>query len=211
MIKGAIFDLDGTLLDSMSIWDTIGNDYLRSLGIETKENLAETFRTFTLEQSAEYYRTHYGITLSACEIINGINDMIADFYRNTVPLKKGVAEFLEKLSQKNIKMCIATVTDRQLAEAALIRLNIRNYFTGIFTTAEVGSGKSSPQIYRATLDWLGTEKWETLVFEDTYHALMTAKNDGFPVVAVYDEHETRQTEIRKISDYYIIDYVRAAI
>ncbi len=211
MIKGAIFDLDGTLLDSMSIWDTIGNDYLCSLGIETKENLAETFKTFTLEQSAEYYRTHYGVPLSTPEIISGINNMIGNFYRNTVPIKNGVAEFLEKLSQKNIKMCIATVTDKQLAEAALIRLNIRNYFTEIFTATEVGCGKSSPQIYRAALACLGTKKRETLVFEDTYHALMTAKSDGFPVAAVYDKHETRQTEIRKNSDYYITDYVRAAI
>ena len=64
MMRGAIFDLDGTLLDSMSIWDTIGEDYLRSLGIEPRENLAETFKTFTLEESAEYYRAHYGVTLS---------------------------------------------------------------------------------------------------------------------------------------------------
>lgn len=211
MIKGAIFDLDGTLLDSMSLWDTIGNDYLRSLGIETTENLAETFKTFTLEQAAQYYRTRYSVPLSAREIIAGINDMIGDFYRSAVPMKRGVAEFLEQLSQKQIKMCIATVTDRQLAEDALIRLNIRNYFTEIFTTAEVGCGKTSPQIYRAALACLGTEKQETLVFEDTYHALMTAKNDGFLVAAVYDAHETRQTEMQKNSDYYITDYVRAAI
>lgn len=211
MITGAIFDLDGTLLDSMSLWDTIGNDYLRSLGIETTENLAETFKTFTLEQSAQYYRTHYGVPLSTREIISNINDMIGNFYRNTIPMKNGVAEFLEKLSQKNIKMCIATVTDRDLAEATLIRLNIRNYFTGIFTTAEAGCGKSSPQIYRTALAHLGTKKHETLVFEDTYHALMTAKNYGFPVIAVYDQHETRQTEMQKNSDYYITDFARAAI
>ena len=211
MMEGAIFDLEGTLLDSMSIWDTIGNDYLRALGIEANENLAETFKTFTLEQSAEYYRAHYGIALSVCEIINGINAMIEDFYRNTAPLKKGVAEFLDRLSRKNIKMCIATVTDKQLAEAALNRLNIRSYFTDVFTTAEAGCGKSSPQIYRMALSRLGTEKQETFVFEDTYHALLTAKKDGFPVVAVYDAHETQQTEIRKIANHYIDDYVNAAI
>ncbi len=117
MIKGAIFDLDGTLLDSMSIWDTIGRDYLRSLGIEPKENLAETFKTFTLEQSAEYYRTHYGVTLSVDEIIYGVNGMIEDFYRDTVPLKKGAAKFLESLFRSGVKMCIATVTNKHLVEA----------------------------------------------------------------------------------------------
>lgn len=211
MIKGAIFDLDGTLLDSMWIWDTIGEDYLRSLGIEPRESLAEAFKTFTLEQSAEYYRTNYGVTLSVDEIVNGVNNMIEDFYRNTVQLKKGVRELLERLSQSNIKMCVATVTDRYLAEGALTRLGVRSYFSEIFTTAEVGCGKGSPQIYRTALAHLGTEKSEAVVFEDAYHALMTAKNDGFYVAAVYDMHESMQDEMKANGDYYITDYETAKI
>ena len=206
MIKGAIFDLDGTLLDSMSIWDTIGEDYLRSLGIEPRENLAEAFKTFTLEESAEYYRNHYGVTLSVAEIVDGINRMIEDFYRNTVSLKKGVSEFLERLAKGGVKMCIATVTDKYLAEAALTRLKVRQHFGEIFTTAEVGCGKNDPKIYRTALAYLGTEKHETLVFEDVLHALMTAKNDGFPTAAVYDKHELRQAEMKANGDYYITDY-----
>ena len=206
MIKGAIFDLDGTLLDSMFIWDTIGEIYLRSLGIEPRENLAETFKTFTLEESAEYYRTHYGVTLSVAEIVDSVNGMVEDLYRNTVPLKKGVYEFLAKLSTGGVKMCVATVTDKYLVKAALTRLNIGQYFGEIFTTAEVGSGKSEPKIYRTALAYLGTKKSETLVFEDVLHALMTAKNDGFPTAAVYDEHESRQTEMKANGDYYITDY-----
>ena len=206
MIKGAIFDLDGTLLDSMSIWDTIGEDYLHSLGIEPRENLAETFKTFTLEESAEYYRTHYGVTLSVEEIVNGVNGMIEDFYRNTVPLKNGVLEFLAGLSEKGVKMCIATVTDKYLAEAALTRLKVRQYFGEIFTTAEVGCGKNDPTIYRTALAYLGTEKSETLVFEDALHALMTAKNDGFSTVAVYDVHEENQAELKAVADRYIDNF-----
>jgi HAD superfamily hydrolase (TIGR01509 family) len=206
MIKGAIFDLDGTLLDSMSIWDTIGEIYLRSLGIEPRENLAETFKTFTLEESAEYYRTHYGVTLSVGEIVDGVNGMIEDLYRNTVPLKNGVAEFLERLWKNGVKMCVATVTDRYLVEAALTRLQVRQYFGEIFTSAEVGCGKNEPTIYRVALDYLGTDKRETLVFEDVLHALMTAKGDGFPVAAVYDEHEERQEELKEIADLYITDF-----
>ena len=206
MIKGAIFDLDGTLLDSMSIWDTIGEDYLRSLGIEPRENLAETFKTFTLEESAEYYRTHYGVTLSVAEIVDGVNRMIEDFYKNTVPLKKGVSEFLAGLSKAGVRMCIATVTDKYLVEAALKRLGVRGYFSEIFTTAEVGCSKNKPTIYRTALDHLGTPKSETVVFEDTLHALMTAKNDGFPVVAVYDKHEKNQERLKEIADIYIEDF-----
>ena len=206
MIKGAIFDLDGTLLDSMSIWDTIGEDYLHSLGIEPRENLAETFKTFTLEESAEYYRTHYGVNLSVEEIVNGVNGMIEDFYRNTVHLKKGVFEFLSGLSEKGVKMCIATVTDKYLAEAALTRLKVRQYFGEIFTTAEVGCGKNDPTIYRTALAYLGTEKSETLVFEDALHALMTAKNDCFSTVAVYDVHEENQAELKAVADRYIDNF-----
>jgi HAD superfamily hydrolase (TIGR01509 family) len=209
MIKGAIFDLDGTLLDSMSIWGTIGEDYLRSLGIEPRENLAKTFKTFTLEESAEYYRTHYGVTLSVGEIVSGVNGMIEDFYRNTVPLKNGVSEFLAKLSKDGVRMCIATVTDKYLAEAALTRLNVRQYFGEIFTTAEVGCGKNHPTIYRVALTYLGTSKDKTVVFEDTLHALLTAKNDGFAVAAVYDSHESRQDKLRSESDYYITSYQKS--
>lgn len=206
MIKGAIFDLDGTLLDSMSIWDTIGGDYLRSLGIEPREDLAEIFKTFTLEQSAEYYRAHYGVTLSVAEIVNGVNGMVEDFYRNTAPLKRGVRELLEGLSRNGVKMCVATVTDGYLVEAALERLEVREYFSEIFTTAEVGCDKTIPQIYRIALAHLGTGKSETVVFEDACHALMTAKNDGFLTAAVYDRHEEKQAEMRVAADYYITDY-----
>lgn len=101
MIKGAIFDLDGTLFDSMSIWSTIGNDYLLSLGIEPKENLAETFETFTLEESAEYYRSHYGVTLSISEIINGINDMLSDFLPKRSSIKKGRCRTTRKVFPKS--------------------------------------------------------------------------------------------------------------
>ena len=105
-----------------------------------------------------------------------------------------------------MKMCVATVTDKYLVEAALTRLQVRQYFGEIFTTAEVGCGKNHPTIYRVALDYLGTEKCETLVFEDAFHALMTAKGDGFPVAAVYDEHEVRQEELKEIADLYITDF-----
>lgn len=208
MIKGAIFDLDGTLLDSMYIWDTIGADYLRSLGIEPKEDLTETFKTFSLEQSAHYYREHYQVMLSVEEIINGVNDMVADYYINAVPLKSGVKEFLMKLQAHGVKMCIATVTDRHLVEAALKRCGVRGFFSEIFTCAQIGRSKEDPLIYRTAQEHLGTDKKETAVFEDSAHALKTAKTDGFLAVAVYDAHEDNQEELRRICDYYIEDFAK---
>ena len=208
MIKGAIFDFDGTLVDSMFIWDTFGEDYLRSLDIEPRENLAEAFKTFTLEQAAEYYREHYGVALSVNEIVDGVNEMVAKLYRTKVTLKDGVREFLEALKSQGVKMCVATVTDRPIVEDVLNRLGIRDFFTEIFTCAEVGYNKETPHIYRVALEALGTKKDETVVFEDALHALMTAKNDGFLVAAVYDKHEAKQIEMRSEADYYISDYER---
>jgi hydroxymethylpyrimidine kinase/phosphomethylpyrimidine kinase len=208
MIKGAIFDFDGTLVDSMFIWDTFGEDYLRTLGKEPKENLTETFKTFTLEQAAEYYREHYGVTLSVGEIVDGVNEMVAEIYRTKVALKKGVLEFLRDLRSKGVKMCVATVTDRPIVEDVLKKLGIRDFFTETFTCAEVGYNKETPHIYRVALEALGTKKDETVVFEDALHALMTAKNDGFTVAAVYDKHEAKQIEMRSEADYYISDYER---
>ncbi len=206
MIKGAIFDLDGTIIDSMFIWDTIGEEYLRSLSMVPKENLAEAFKTFTLHQAAEYYRSQYDIKLSIEEIVDGINHMVDEIYRTKVALKPGVSDFLKRLQRAGVKMCVASVTDRPIVEDVLKRLNVREYFSEIFTCAEVGYTKESPEIYRQALNHLGTPKTETVVFEDVLHAIKTAKDDGFQVAAVYDSRELRQEEVKEISDYYITDF-----
>ena len=206
MLKGAIFDFDGTLVDSMFIWETFGEDYLRSLGKVPKENLREVFATFTLEQAAEYYRKYYGVTLSVEEIVSGINEMVLQSYRTKVGLKPGVVELFEMLKNQGVKMCVATVTDRYVVEEVLVKLGVRKYVSEIFTCADVGFNKESPEIYRKALDYLKTEKTETVVFEDAFYALMTAKNDGFIVAGVYDKHEKNQVQMKANADYYISDY-----
>ena len=206
MIKGAIFDLDGTLLDSMFIWDTIGEEYLRSLGKEPHEDLKETFMTLTLEEAAVYYREHYGVTLSVKEIVDGVNAMVEQTYRTKVTLKPGIAEYLAWLKENGVRMCVATVTDRYLVEETLERLGVRHYFSEIFTCAEVGFGKDKPVIYQKALEHLETEKRDTYVFEDMLFALNTAKTDGFPTVGVYDRHEAHQDELKELADYYIFDF-----
>ncbi len=205
MIQGAIFDVDGTLLDSMSIWDTIGADYLRSIGYEPRENLNEVFKNMSLLQAAEYYRHEYGVTQSVEEIMDGVNAMLERFYNHDAPLKPGVEELLERLRRKEIKLCIATATDRYLVEAALERCGVLSYFDAIFTCGEVGHGKDEPVIFEAALRFLGTEKAKTVVFDDALYAIRTAKKAGFPVAAVYDSHEKAQAEIRALADLYLAD------
>ena len=206
MIKGAIFDLDGTLLDSMSLWENLSANYLRSLGKEPQENLKEIVNPLTVEQTAQYFIEHYGVTLSAEEIVKGINTVASDFYLNKAPAKKGIGELLESLRRCGIKMCVATVTDKKLCEAALSRLGLLSYFSAVFTCSDTGYTKSEPYLYRTALEFLGTEKSETAVFEDALYALKTAKNDGFYTVAVYDVHEKHQDELKALADMYITDY-----
>ena len=202
-ISGAIFDVDGTLLDSMSIWDTIGADYLRSIGYIPRENLNEIFKNMSLLQAAEYYRNEYGVTLRVEEIMSGVNAMLEQFYQYEAPLKPGAAELLARLRQNRVKLCIATATDRYLVEAALARCGVLSYFGEIFTCNGVGHGKDEPDIFEAALRFLGTERAETVVFDDALYAIRTAKEAGFPIAAVYDTHEKSQTEVRALSDFYL--------
>lgn len=211
MIKGAIFDLDGTLLDSMFIWDTIGEDYLRTLGKEPRENLKETFMTLTLEEAAEYYREHYAVAFSVREIVDGVNATVEKIYRTKVTPKPGVIDYLRLLKEKGVKMCVATATDRYLVEETLQRLGMLHCFSEIFTCAEIGYGKDKPIIYRKALEHLGTVKEETYVFEDALFALKTARADGFPTVGVYDRQEIRQDELKSFADYYIMDFADAIL
>ena len=204
-ISGAIFDVDGTLLDSMSIWDTIGENNLRSIGYEPREDLNEIFKNMSLHQAACYYQSEYGVKLSIDEIMGGVNAMLEQYYRYEAPLKSGIKELLALLRQRDVKMCIATATDRYLVEAALERCGVLSYFGEIFTCNEVGRGKDEPYIFEAALRFLGTEKAETVVFDDALYAIRTAKEAGFPVVAVCDSHEKSQDEIHALADVYLDD------
>ncbi len=202
-IRGAIFDVDGTLLDSLFIWDTIGEAYLRSLGYEPREDLNEVFKNMSLYQAACYYQREYGVTLSTDEIMRGVNVLLERFYRYEALLKPGAEELLVRLRESGVKLCIATVTDRYLVEEALKRCGILSCFDTVFTCNEVGHGKDEPHIFEAALSFLGTEKSETLVFEDALYALRTAKTAGFLVAAVCDSHEKAQDEIRALADVYM--------
>lgn len=203
MIKGAIFDVDGTLLDSMVIWETIAERYLLSLGKEPRENLKETFWSMSLPEAARYYQTEYGVALSVEEILDGINGIVAQFYREDAQVKEGIPALLEGLRERGVRMSIATATDRSFVEPALIHCGIREYFDDIFTCTSVGHSKREPIIYRRALACIRTEKQDTAVFEDALYALRTAKNDGFLTVAVYDQYEKQQAELTALADFCI--------
>ena len=206
MLKGAIFDFDGTLFDSMFIWDTAGEVYLRSIGIEPREDLQKVLKPMSLLQSSTYIREKYVIPLTVEEIMDGINHTVEDFYFHTVQPKEGVITLLEQMKAQGIKMCVATATDRYQVEAALKRCGMEAFFSEIFTCTDVGHGKDEPIIFQKAMEYLGTTRANTVVFEDAYHAAKTAKADDFITVAVYDFHEERQNELREIADFFTESY-----
>ncbi len=208
MIKGAIFDFDGTLFDSMFVWETAGERFLRSVGREAEAGLQKILRPMSLQQSAEYVRERYDLPLSVEEIMDGIDRTVEDCYFHQVEPKPGVISFLEELRRREVGTCIATATDRYLVEAALRRCGMERFFSGIFTCTELGHGKDEPVIFQRAMEHLGTSKADTLVFEDACHAVKTAKSGGFLTVAVSDPHEWRQAELRSLADCFLEDYVR---
>lgn len=206
MIKGAIFDIDGVLLDSMGIWDDLGARYLQSIGKIPEEGLNKILFSMSMEQGADYLNEHYSLNKQTDEIVKGLGRMLETFYFDEVPGKPGSKELLEYLKEQNIKMVAATSSPRDHVEKALSRNGLIGFFDKIFTTSEVGISKHSSDIYNLAADFLGTKPEETLVFEDSLYALKTAKNAGYVSIGVYDSKgESDQTGLKNTADIYLKD------
>ena len=207
MIRGVIFDVDGVLLNSMPVWENLGELYLNRLGVEAEKDLGETLFAMSLEEGAEYLISHYGLDKTPEEIVKCLNREVQEFYEKRVPLKEGVRQYLQEFRDRKVPMAIATSGDRKNAESALKRLKILSYFQGIFTCSEIGSSTSQPDIYYAAALQLDTDPSETWVFEDALHALKTAKQAGFKTAGVYDQASDRNlAQIWNTADIYLPEF-----
>lgn len=206
-MTGAIFDLDGTLLDSMHIWSEIGLKFLKNEGVTPPPGASEEFVKLSLVQAAEFYIKNYAPEKTVLDIVKSINALVEDFYFNEVLLKTGVREFLEFLKKRNVKMCVATATDKYMVEKALERNGIRDYFSEIFTCTNVGAGKDTPVIYDKALEHLGTEKDTTFIFEDALYAIETANEADYKIVGIKDVSEPADPEkVKELCTIYINEY-----
>jgi len=202
-IKGVIFDLDGTLIDSMWIWGDVAKDYLKSHGITPRPGFREAIRELNTSEEAQYYIDEYGVDLPLEEVMTGRDNMMMKYLLSEVKLKPGVLSFLETLKEQGVVMCIATATERRLVEPTLKHLDIAKYFGRVFTCTEENTSKKSPDIFIRAVGYLGTEINETLVVEDALYAMKTAKETGFLVAGIYDKvADDHQDEVKKVCDFY---------
>ena len=203
-IKGVIFDLDGVLLDSMSIWTDLGARYLQSLNIAPEEGLGDILFSMSMEQGAQYLKEHYLPDRSAEAILKDLQELLKDFYYNEVVAKEGAAELIRFLKTRGIKITAATSSPRGHVERALERNGLLADIEVIFTVAEVGVSKHSPDIYDAAAKYMGLKREEVLVFEDSLYALRTAHDAGFKTAGVYDGNgEKDQEGVAATGDVYL--------
>lgn len=203
-IRGAIFDMDGTLTESMHLWVEIGRRYLEGLGYEVSAEQTEAMTHMLLEPMSLYMQVQFGLQKSQDQIIAEINKIVEPGYFEEVPLKPFVRDFLETLKARGVKMVVATATDRHLTEACLKRNGIDGYFEAVFTCGEEHCNKRTSHIYDVAREYLGTAPEDTWIFEDTFVSLLGAKESGCHTLAVHDtwaEHRTE--EIRALAERYV--------
>lgn len=204
----AIFDMDGTVLDSMQAWvDAIGHILTRR-GITPPADLREITRPMNGMLLVDHLQREFLPGITGREITDEVGAYMEDFYSDRVQAKAGVKNFLSLLKMEGVQCYLATATHRELVRRAIAHAGLEPYFKGIITSGEVGKNKiDSPDIYEWAMKRMGGNKADTVVFEDALFAIRTAKKAGFRVAGVYDpDSEADQEEIRALSDYYITSF-----
>lgn len=207
MIRGAIFDIDGTLIDSMPLWEDLGGRYLRSLGKIPESGLSDILFPMTIPEGVHYIKSRYRLQKTEEEIWKELKETAKTFYREEVPLKAGAKTLLDFFSRHGITMMLATIGEPELVQSALIRLKVWKYFKGMTTCEDLQTTKRESMIYRKAAEIMGTKPEETLVFEDILQAVQSAKKAGFLVCAVADDSSRADRErIAAEADFLIEDF-----
>lgn len=208
-IKAAIFDMDGTLIDSLMIWDviwtTFGKTYLNDSAFKPSIEDDKKVRTLPLKDAMYLIHDHYHLGKSGDEVLALANRILFDFYATDVKLKPGVSEFLAYCYDRNVKMCMASATAPELLDVALKHCDIEKYFSKIFSCGTLGKGKESPDVFLLAKEYLGEKTEDIWVFEDSLTALETVTKIGMNTVGIYDRFNYGQARVKEISTVYIAD------
>lgn len=203
MISGYIIDMDGTLIDSMAIWDDIGNRFLLQKNIIPAPNLQETLAPLSINQAINYLIKEYHLPESLNQINQQINKLLDSIYSNEVTLKTGAKDFINNCYQQNKKLCLLTANNYQTTIKTLDKFAITDKFHQIITCDSTSLDKQNGDIYKYAAKQLNLNIDECIVIEDAYHAIKSAKSAGFKVWAVADRSNQQQwDEICKLSDQH---------
>jgi len=206
-IQAVIFDLDGTLVDSMWMWKDIDIAYLRRFGIGLPENLQQEIEGMSFTETATYFKETFQIPKTLDEIKQDWYDMAYEKYAHEVPLKEGALDFLKFLKKKGIRTGIATSNGIHLVNAVMAANQLEDYIDAVRTACDVAKGKPAPDIYLRVAEDLNVEYESCLVFEDVPMGVLAGKNAGMTVCAVDDAFSRHQTDDkRRFADFYISSF-----
>ncbi len=206
-MKAAIFDMDGTLVDSLMLWDLLwtglGEKYRHDPAFRPSEEDDKAVRTLTLPAAMELIHSRYQLGESGEELLHIATEAMVDFYAHRVKAKPGVEEFLECCRAHGVRMCIASATAPELVQLALEHCGIAGYFETVFSCGTLGVGKDKPDVFLLAQKHLGAPLEETWVFEDSLVAMENAVKAGLPVVGIYDRYNFGQEQIKAIASLYV--------
>lgn len=201
-IKAAIFDVDGTILDSLSLWDEVPALYLKTLGVDAKPELSKQVFNMTFEEGSSFIKQEYNLSEDVEEIRKGILDTATEQYLSFIQPKDETLKVIRQLKENGVTLTVATSASRHHVEGSFKRLGILDFFEKIFCSSEIGKSKKEPDIYLMAADYMGMKPEETCVFEDALFAIHTAKASGFKTCGVYDDFSKSDwPEIERNADY----------
>lgn len=201
----AIFDLDGTIIDSLGVWEKIDYDFLeKKRGIKVPEDYVHAIAPLSFKETAQYTKKRFNLSDSIDELMEEWTEMAIYEYSHNIFLKEGVREYLNILKEKNKKIALCTSSPDFFYKPVLKNNKIYEMFDVFTNTCEAGVGKNSPDVFLLAAKKCGVDRGKCLVFEDVINAAKSAKSAGMKVCGVFDERSRAHGEdMKNLCDFYI--------